>query len=116
MDPELQKNVDAENRRNRAQPTALENNLRDDRWHQALVEKMALDIPGLRPALIEDAGRLRQVKELVKFRHRLRNLYGEDLDPAKTRDIQAIVTDFFEAFPAIHRRFVERLREIGDAL
>ena len=67
-------------------------------------------------ALIEDRMRHRQVKELVKFRHRLRNLYGEDLDPVKTRDIQAIVTDFFEAFPTIHRRFVERLREIADAL
>lgn len=80
------------------------------------MEKMALDIPGLRPALIENPKRLRQVKELVKFRLRLRDLYGEDLDPLRTRDIQAIVTDFFEAFPAIHRRFVERLREIADAL
>lgn len=94
----------------------FENNLADDRWHQALVEKMALDIPGLRPALIEDSMRLRQLKELVKFRHRLRNLYGEDLDPEKTKDVQAMVTDFFEAFPAIHRRFVGRLREIADAL
>lgn len=43
----------------------FENNLPDDRWHQALVEKMALDIPGLRPALIEDPERLREIADAL---------------------------------------------------
>ena len=94
----------------------FENNLPADRWHQALVDKMGLEIPGVRPALFTDDNHTRMVREIVRFRHRLRNLYGEDLDPHKTKEVQEIVAQFFGEFPAIHGRFVGKLREIADAL
>ena len=63
---------------------------------------MGLEIPGVRPALFTDDNHTRMVREIVRFRHRLRNLYGEDLDPHKTREVQAVVAQFFGEFPAIH--------------
>jgi hypothetical protein len=93
----------------------FENSLPSDRWHQALVERMAIEIPGLRPALLgRDA--LEEVRELVRFRHRLRNLYGEDLDPTKTSRVQQTLQRFVATFSEIHRRFTAELREIADAL
>lgn len=94
----------------------FENNLPADRWHRSLVEKMALDIPGVRPALLTDPVYLKQVKEIVRFRHRLRNLYGEDLDPYKTREVQEIVDRFFKAFIDIHQVFIAKLQAVADAL
>lgn len=93
----------------------FENSLPSDRWHQALVERMGLEIPEVRPPLLSDADVLR-VRELVKFRHRLRNLYGEDLDPTKTRAIQHVLQVFLEDFNEIHRQFVSKLRTIADAV
>ena len=93
----------------------FENSLPSDRWHQALVERMGLEIPEVRPPLLRDADVLR-VRELVKFRHRLRNLYGEDLDPTKTRAIQHVLQVFLEDFNEIHRQFISKLRTIADAV
>ena len=94
----------------------FENNLPSDRWHKALVEKMTLDIPGLRPSLFADERIRDQAMELLKFRHRVRNLYGEDLDPARTEAIQRIATDFYPSFVAAHLQFVAKLEAIGQAL
>jgi hypothetical protein len=94
----------------------FENSLPGDRWHMGLVEKMRLDIPNVRPAFLETDQQLGEVRQILRFRHRLRHLYGEDLDPAKTRDIQEVVESFFSTFPALHQRFVARLRSIADAL
>jgi len=94
----------------------FENNLPADRWHRALVEKMALDIPGVRPALLKGPEQKRDVLELMKFRHRMRNLYGEDLDPAKMRVIQVTAGRFFGAFPRAHEEYRKRLEAIAEAL
>jgi len=94
----------------------FENNLPSDRWHQALVDKMAIEIPGIRPALFTNPDHVKMVRELVRFRHRLRNLYGEDLDPHKTRAVQQTVMEFFVAFPQIHAAFLAKLRSIADVL
>jgi hypothetical protein len=94
----------------------FENGLPPERWHRALLEKMALDIPGLRPALFTIPAQLSDAVELMKFRHRMRNLYGEDLDPIKTGEIQMIADRFFERFPEMHRDFRERLLAIAGAV
>jgi hypothetical protein len=94
----------------------FENGLPPERWHRSLLEKMALDIPGLRPALFTKAGQLGDAVEIMKFRHRMRNLYGEDLDPGKTGEIQIMADRFFSGFPQIHRDFRERLLAIAGAI
>lgn len=54
--------------------------------------------------------------ELLKFHRHIRNLYGEDLDPARTTEIQGITTIVFECFPLLHREFRARIASIGDLL
>jgi hypothetical protein len=94
----------------------FEDNLPPDRWHRALVERMALEIPGIRPALFTDGAAKRGVLELLKFRHRIRNLYGEDLDPRKTSEVQGTAVDFSTRFAGIHADFLEKLRAIAEGL
>ena len=94
----------------------FENNLPPDRWHKALVEKMSLDIPGLRPALFTDEGIAAQAMELLKFRHRIRNLYGEEFDPVKTEAIQGLASSFFPAFMEAHAAFTAKLDGIAGLL
>ena len=94
----------------------FENGLASEKWHKELVEKMALDIPALRPPLFTESEQTKDALELLKFRHRLRNLYGEDLDPAKTRRVQAAAERFFGGFSAMHRSFRDRLAAVAEAL
>jgi len=54
--------------------------------------------------------------ELLKFRHRVRNLYGEDLDPKKTENIQDIANHFFSAFPQMHQVFRSKILAIAEAI
>ena len=94
----------------------FENNLPPDRWHMTLVERMRLEIPDVRPAFLQSFEEERQVREILRFRHRLRHLYGEDLDPAKTMALQKTVQSFFQQFPSLHNGFTDKLRSIADAL
>lgn len=51
----------------------FENNLPPDTWHKTLVERMSLDIPNVRPALLTERQDQDDVYALLKFRHRFRN-------------------------------------------
>lgn len=53
-------------------------------WHADLLEQMALDVPGVRPAALPGADRPK-LDELRKFRHFFRNAYVLDLDPVLVR-------------------------------
>lgn len=92
----------------------FENNLPPDRWHKALIEKMALDIPLIRPPLFTSDREKNDAMELLKFRHRFRNLYGEDLDPERTKAIQECADRFFGSFSEMHDTFREKIRAIAD--
>lgn len=58
-----------------------------DRWHRELLAQMAVDVPGLRPAVLPRA-LLSDLHERLSLRHFLRHAYGADLDAAKL-DAQA---------------------------
>jgi len=94
----------------------FENNLDANRWHRALVEKMALDIPDIRPAVLSGERMKYPTIELLKFRHRLRNLYGEDLDPVKTAEIQRLATELVLGFKDQHSAFTRKIRSIAEAV
>ena len=56
-------------------------------WHQQLVADMALAIPGLRPAVIDDdLGN--SLAEYRGFRHLFRNVYGSLLDDVRLRPLE----------------------------
>ena len=88
----------------------FENRLPSHRWHKELVDKMALTIPEIRPAFFEKPEERWRVVEMLKFRHRFRNMYGENLDPRKTAEIQEIGRLVLEDFSRLHAVFVSKLR------
>lgn len=58
---------------------AFENNLDAARWHADLMEKMTLEIEGVRPRLISDQTR-DALRELMRFRHFKRYYLEFDYD------------------------------------
>ena len=77
---------------------------------------MALEIPELRPALLTSDGARQAALELLRFRHKYRHLYGEDLDPQRTLQAQQVLAGFLDEFPAMHRAFAGKLKSIGELL
>jgi hypothetical protein len=67
---------------------------RGENWHQMLLEQMASEIGGVRPAVISDETR-RILDEYRGFRHVVRNVYTFRFDPVK---IQRLVDDAPRAF------------------
>lgn len=51
-------------------------------WHRDLLEQMARDLPGVRPAVI-DKDSAEALDELRRFRHLVRNVYTVNLAPEK---------------------------------
>lgn len=47
---------------------AFENNLEKSRWHTNLLERMIIEIPGMRKALLTDSS-YNLLKEIMRFRH-----------------------------------------------
>ncbi len=94
----------------------FENTLPGDAWHRSLVERMSLEVPGVRPALIDTDEARRDLVELMRFRHRFRNLYGEDLDPARTTAVQETASRILIRFPSIHDAFAQKVRLIAEGL
>ena len=89
----------------------FENELGESDWHRTLVERMTLDIDGIRPSVI-DLQFSRRVDELRRFRHLFRNLYKTPLIPAKVRFANESARGVAEAFRAHHDRFDSFLRDL----
>ena len=94
----------------------FENNLPRDSWHKTLVERMALNIPGVRPAFIPDNAVRNKILELLRFRHKFRNLYGEDLKPDKTTEVQGQLVEVLNVFSELHRDYCQKLKRIAELL
>ena len=73
-----------------------------DRWHQQLLKDMSLEIPGVRPAVI-DARLANSLAEYLRFRHVFRNVYGFVLEAERMRPIE-------ERLPVVLKAFREQVR------
>jgi hypothetical protein len=61
----------------------FENHLvKTGRYHDTLIERVTLDLKGIRPAFLP-AEAVRDVRELKGFRHLFRHAYDLDLDPVR---------------------------------
>lgn len=65
-------------------------------WHRELLENMTLELPGLRPQVISRQT-ASELEELLRFRHRFRNMYGFELEWPKLRPL-------LERLPATWKR------------
>jgi hypothetical protein len=61
----------------------FENHLvKTGRYHDTLIERVTLDLKGIRPAFLPPEA-VRDVRELKGFRHLFRHAYDLDLDPVR---------------------------------
>lgn len=91
---------------------AFENNLPTESGHRELLQRMELEIPGLRPALL-DRETARALDQLRAFRHVFRNLYDDRLDPERLTILQRRAGAVRGAFQAAHVRYLERLADLA---
>ena len=73
-----------------------------ERWHQELLGDMVLEIPKVRPAVI-DADLATALGEYLRFRHLFGNVYGSGLEADR---LQALA----DRLPATLAAFRERIR------
>lgn len=76
---------------------AFENHLDQPRWHSDLLEKMTLEIEGIRPRVVSDETR-QKLAELMRFRHFKRYYFELDFD---WRKIDYLVDVLREAVPLL---------------
>jgi len=63
-----------------------------EHWHQELLEQMKKEQPGIRPPVIDDALYSRLL-DYLGFRHRFRNIYGNELLWIKLRPLAENISD-----------------------
>ncbi len=93
--------------------SAFENNIEQDAWHKSLLERISLDIEGIRPALLSEES-FQCLNELRAFRHFFRHAYGTDIEKEKFKivaDKVAIINDLFKKEIAQFISFLNKLLE-----
>lgn len=68
-------------------------------WHRELLQQMTLNVPGVRPPVIQSAT-AKLLEDYLGFRHVVRNLYTWDLEPAKVKRLIERVPETIQALEA----------------
>jgi hypothetical protein len=85
-------------------------------WHQALLHAAALDIPGVRPAILSRES-VEALRRLLAFRHFFRHGYAVPLDPAQLAALRADVRTLAPRLLAEIEEvdaFLQQVAEQGD--
>lgn len=96
---------------------SFENHLeKTGRYHDTLIERMTLDLKGIRPAFLPlDA--VRDVRELKGFGHLFRHAYDLDLDPIRVTAAAENASRCVAGFDGWCRSFLAEVRRrYGDQL
>ena len=93
----------------------FENEIGDSSWHRDLLQRMTVNIKGLRPALLTPA-EAEQIDELRGFRHLYRNLYEKQIQPEKVVALQSKFPGILKHFRTAHTRFIEKLQTIVNSV
>jgi hypothetical protein len=93
----------------------FENNLEQSEWHTSLLERMTLDISGVRPALV-DIDFSNRIGELMRFRHLFRNLYKTPLIPQKVLFANQYAEGIVEDFTPFYQKFDRFLQDLKAEL
>ena len=93
----------------------FENRLDDPSWHKDLVDRMALSIEGVRPAVLPRELR-RDIHELRSFRQVFRDIYDTELDSKRVEQANQLVGRVVEGFRTAHGLFTRKLEEIRAGL
>jgi hypothetical protein len=90
----------------------FENSLENDRWHKHLLEKMVLDIPGIRKAVLRNES-YNLLDEFLRFRHFKRYYYDFNYDKDR---MEYLEMKFHQSLPMVRediQRFLVFLDEVG---
>lgn len=78
-------------------------------YHEKLLQRLALDLPGLRPAFLPTAV-LPQLSELRRFRHLVRHAYTLTLRPDRLAELVRMAEGISTALPGWCDRFAAAVR------
>ena len=92
---------------------AFENHLDDQGWHRSLIQRMAVEVPEIRPQ-IWPRELAAHVDELRRFRHAFRHAYDSGLDPQKLMTANEHVRPAIEGFLESHTRLVATLHRLAE--
>jgi hypothetical protein len=82
-------------------------------WHQRLLVQMSIEIPGVRPAVLDRNTRM-SLDEFRAFRHVVRNVYAFNFRPNR---LQELVQDLSSSFGAVQNQltiFIQFLEALDD--
>jgi len=91
----------------------FENNLDQDRWHKHLLEKMILEIPGIRNAVLQEETYY-LLDDFLRFRHFKRYYYGYNHDKDR---MEYLEKKFLQSIPMVKKDiqdFLLFLEELGS--
>jgi hypothetical protein len=80
-------------------------------WHKRLLTQVALEIDGIRPAVISPQMR-KNLEELLRFRHLVRNIYGFESDAGRIDYLINLTAGVFPRFKKEVEKFVAFLTAI----
>ena len=93
----------------------FENNLPAEAWYRALLDRMILDIPTLRPAFFSREAYL-VMDELRSFRHVFRNIYSRELDSERIMALQKKIPLAIHYFQDSVSRYTEFLGRLAASI
>ena len=78
-------------------------------YHEKLIQRLSLDLPGIRPAFIP-ADRVSDLRELKGFRHVMRHAYDLTLRPDRLRELVTVAGRLADDLPAWCVAFGDKVR------
>ncbi|MCI0691533.1 hypothetical protein L0337_05940 [candidate division KSB1 bacterium] len=66
-------------------------------WHKRLLNQVALEVAGIRPAVISAETR-KDLEELLNFRHVVRNIYAFELKPERIEELVKLTIVLYPRF------------------
>ena len=91
----------------------FENKLINDKWHKELLQKMALNIPGIRDRVISETTK-NQLSEILLFRHFRRYYFNFDYDWEKLDLVESKYRQVYSPLRSEILAFVEFLRHLQE--
>ena len=89
----------------------FENELDKDRWHQDLLEKMRIEVPGLRVAVLSESS-YQRLLELLRFRHFRRYYFEMKYDWDKLEYLQKKLLELEASIKKDFKHFLDFLNAL----
>ncbi len=93
----------------------FENNLSESSWHRGLLDRMKLNIEGVRPAFLDERTYY-LLDDLRAFRHLFRNLYARPINGDKILLVQEKVPETVLAFKEAVKQYLRFLKDLKEEM